>query len=123
MLHLLLQTGNALLIEASPTDLIWGAGVSVQEIQDMQQPYCTTGQQRNIPGRNQLGIALIRIRNILREIVNHQHELQVTLAEKPHSKRHKKEQTLNFGKKLNRYYVKGIMQKHKLDILTRRAQY
>ena len=54
----LLATGEALLVEASPTDRIWGIGLS-REHDDATDPLRWRGQ-------NLLGFALVRARGILR---------------------------------------------------------
>ena len=54
---MLLATGDAVLIEASPYDMIWGAGMTAQQINDPQILY----------GKNLLGKALMKIRE---EIAN-----------------------------------------------------
>jgi len=53
----LLSTGDALLVEASPTDAIWGIGFSEQD----------APAHRHQWGQNLLGLALMRVRNALRE--------------------------------------------------------
>ncbi|GGK24406.1 hypothetical protein GCM10008955_17490 [Deinococcus malanensis] len=53
----LLATGDALLVEASPTDAIWGIGFSEQDAPTHPHQW----------GQNLLGLALMRVRDALRE--------------------------------------------------------
>jgi len=53
----LISTAPAILAEASPTDELWGIGLSESDR--------TAGDPRRWPGRNLLGFALMRVREIL----------------------------------------------------------
>lgn len=55
----LLSTGDAILVEASPYDKIWGIGIDKETAMK-----CTVEQWQ---GENQLGCALMEVRNWLRE--------------------------------------------------------
>ena len=54
----LFETGNSVLVEASPDDIYWGVGVSVDSasIRDV----------KNWPGKNVLGRILTRVREVLK---------------------------------------------------------
>ncbi|GAA3233940.1 hypothetical protein GCM10017691_30010 [Pseudonocardia petroleophila] len=54
----LLGTGQRLLVEASPHDRVWGSGLAADH-PDARDP-------DRWPGRNQLGRALMRVRELLR---------------------------------------------------------
>ncbi|QHV97923.1 NADAR family protein [Spirosoma endbachense] len=54
----LLNTGERVLVEASPVDTIWGIGLA------KDHPDCETPQKW--PGKNQLGFALMEVRDRLR---------------------------------------------------------
>jgi ribA/ribD-fused uncharacterized protein len=54
----LLATGDAILVEASPEDAVWGLGLAVAEARKRGP--------RNWPGQNLLGFALIEVRASLR---------------------------------------------------------
>jgi len=58
----LLNTGNRILVEASPYDRIWGIGMSADDVK-IENPY-------NWKGRNLLGFCLMEVRDILRSEVN-----------------------------------------------------
>lgn len=66
--EVLLGTGDALLVEASPWDRIWGAGLAADDprIHDT----------RMWPGTNRLGIALMDVRRILRDRAKDQGEFR-----------------------------------------------
>lgn len=55
--HLLLQTGDLYLVEASPNDRIWGNGLSIADTR--------TTPMGLWPGRNLLGNILMNIRGVL----------------------------------------------------------
>ncbi len=57
----LLNTGNRVLVEASPVDKIWGIGLAVDN-QKAENPNLWRGQ-------NLLGFALMEVRDVLRESV------------------------------------------------------
>jgi len=54
--NILLQTGDALLVEASPSDRIWGIGFAERDASDHRFEW----------GQNLLGVALMRVREQLR---------------------------------------------------------
>lgn len=56
--ELLLSTDNALIAEASPVDRIWGIGLSIRD------PKCY--DPLSWQGENVLGVALMRVRSLLR---------------------------------------------------------
>lgn len=59
-IKLLLETGDAILIEASPFDTVWGVGLAV--------PTSSCGVDLdNCPGQNLLGKALMEVRDKLKE--------------------------------------------------------
>ena len=60
MLEFLLSTGNAILVEAAPRDLIWGIGLG-----DHNERARDPAQWR---GRNMLGFALVEVRERLRAV-------------------------------------------------------
>jgi ribA/ribD-fused uncharacterized protein len=55
----LMNTGNRILVEASPVDKIWGIGLSKDD-EDIENPYCWRGL-------NLLGFALMEVRDFLKE--------------------------------------------------------
>ncbi len=55
----LLKTGDKILVEASPVDIIWGIGLS-KESSDINNIYCWRGQ-------NLLGFVLMEVRDFLKE--------------------------------------------------------
>ena len=55
---MLLATGDAILVEASPYDQVWGAGMTAQQINDPQ----------TLCGKNLLGKALMKVREELANI-------------------------------------------------------
>lgn len=57
--ELLLSTGNAILVEASPYDRIWGIGIGCEE--------AIAGGVEQWRGENLLGCALMQVRDYLRE--------------------------------------------------------
>lgn len=57
--EILLDTGNKVLVEASPVDVIWGIGLSEDD------PKCL--DPRRWKGQNLLGFALMEVRDILRK--------------------------------------------------------
>ena len=60
LLKLLLETGDAILVEASPVDVVWGVGLAV--------PTSSCGVDLdNCPGQNLLGKALMEVRDKLKE--------------------------------------------------------
>ena len=56
----LLQTGDAILVEASPYDEVWGTGVSTQSIKGIYQ------DATEWPGQNLLGKVLMEVRDKIR---------------------------------------------------------
>lgn len=60
--HKLLVTGDAQLIEASPYDRYWGAGLKAQDILDRNK---TARSHYNLPGKNMLGQILVGVRTKL----------------------------------------------------------
>lgn len=58
LLNYLLQTGNKIIVEASPTDTIWGIGMA-QDVQDATNPF-------KWRGTNLLGFALMEVRDLLK---------------------------------------------------------
>jgi ribA/ribD-fused uncharacterized protein len=62
LLNFLLGTGNDILAEASPNDLVWGIGCREED------PAAT--QPENWPGQNLLGFALVRVREHFRRTSN-----------------------------------------------------
>lgn len=59
--QVLLDTGNSVLVEASPLDRIWGVGIGVKKAADV----------RTWQGRNLLGRALMEVREDLKVIPNY----------------------------------------------------
>ncbi len=57
--ELLLSTGDAILVEASPYDRIWGIGIGCEE--------AMAGGVEQWRGENLLGCALMQVRDYLRE--------------------------------------------------------
>lgn len=55
----LLETGNKVLVEAAPTDAVWGVGLARDDER--------IGDPRLWPGENLLGFALMKARSILRD--------------------------------------------------------
>ena len=68
---LLLATGDHRLAEAAPQDLIWGIGLSIEE----------AAADEKWRGRNQLGRALMRVREMLRAAPTSPDENEVRLTE------------------------------------------
>lgn len=56
----LLDTGDALLVECNPSDKIWSCGLSTEEAMNTDPT--------KWPGRNLLGIALMKARDTVREL-------------------------------------------------------
>lgn len=57
--QILLSTGDAILVEASPYDRVWGVGIAADDPR-IEQP-------SSWPGANKLGIILMDVRTMLRE--------------------------------------------------------
>jgi len=57
---ILLETGDKLIVEASPYDLIWGIGLSAGEAKNTPQ--------KNWLGQNLLGLAIMEVRNDLKTL-------------------------------------------------------
>lgn len=62
LLAFLIETGDAILAEASPTDLLWGTGCREED------PIAL--QPENWPGENLLGFALMQARDQIRQSAN-----------------------------------------------------
>lgn len=58
----LIGTGESVIVEASPTDTVWGIGLN-QEVPTIENPY-------SWPGENRLGFALMEARDFLRGVGN-----------------------------------------------------
>ena len=56
----LLQTGDAILVEASPYDRVWGTGLSTQTVKGIYQ------DMLQWPGQNLLGKVLMNVREIIK---------------------------------------------------------
>ncbi|MDE7226582.1 MAG: NADAR family protein, partial [Ruminococcus sp.] len=56
----LINTGNRILVEASPYDKIWGIGMSANN-PDIENPYCWKGT-------NLLGFCLMEVRDMISEV-------------------------------------------------------
>lgn len=60
------STGNRILIEASPTDKVWGVGMDVESAAEHVQLGIALGANDvTWPGRNLLGEALMKVREML----------------------------------------------------------
>ena len=72
LLNFLLATGNDILAEASPNDLVWGIGCREEDP--------TATQPQNWPGQNLLGFALMRVRDHFRNTSNSDKQKSVTAS-------------------------------------------
>jgi len=70
LLNFLLATGDDILAEASPNDLVWGIGCREEDPSAIQP--------RNWPGQNLLGFALMQAREHFRQISNFDKQKPVT---------------------------------------------
>ena len=60
-------TGNRILVEASPVDLVWGAGLDEAACLKHDQNSSFVGASLTWPGRNLLGKALMTVRDLLQD--------------------------------------------------------
>lgn len=58
-------TGDRIMVEASPTDAIWGVGLSVEDAVKHAENSSFLGASLTWPGRNLLGKALMTVRGLL----------------------------------------------------------
>lgn len=58
-------TGDRILVEASPTDRVWGVGLDVEAAVQYAANSTFTGASLKWPGRNLLGQALMTVRGLL----------------------------------------------------------
>ena len=66
--HALQATGDALIVEASPRDRLWGAGLGKAGVE------AALAEGRPLNGRNRLGVLLMRVRDELRRIEEDEEE-------------------------------------------------